>query len=128
MEVRKFETGSQRDIRDGKGRFDLLPPEALFALAKHFEQGARKYEDRNWEKGQDLGTYCDSGLRHLVSFMAGQVDEDHLVAAAWNLVAAITTRARIQAGILPSTLDNMPPQHLRTPNAMLESGRERPAV
>jgi hypothetical protein len=128
VEVRKFETGSQRDIRDGKGRFDLLPPEALFALAKHFEQGARKYEDRNWEKGQDLGTYCDSGLRHLVSFMAGQVDEDHLVAAAWNLVAAITTRARIQAGILPSTLDNMPPQHLRTPNAMLESGRERPAV
>jgi hypothetical protein len=60
--------------------------------------------------------------------MAGQVDEDHLVAAAWNLVAAITTRARIQAGILPTTLDNMPPQHLRTPNAMLESGRERPAV
>lgn len=128
LPVRKFETGSQRDIRDGKGRFDLLPPEALFALAKHFEQGAKKYEDRNWEKGQDLGTYCDSGLRHLVSFMAGQVDEDHLVAAAWNLVAAITTRARIKAGLLPATLDNMPPQHLRTPNAMLESGREGQAV
>jgi len=128
MEVRKFETGSQRDIRDGKGRFDLLPPEALFALAKHFEQGAKKYEDRNWEKGQDLGTYCDSGFRHLVSFMAGMRDEDHLVAACWNLVAAITTRARIQAGILPVSLDNMPPQHLRTPNAMLESGREGQAV
>ncbi len=128
MSIRKFETGSQRDIRDGKGRFDLLPPEALFALAKHFEQGAKKYEDRNWEKGQDLGTYCDSGLRHLASFMAGMVDEDHLVAACWNLVAAITTRARIQAGLLPATLDNMPPQHLRTSNAMLESGREGPAV
>lgn len=127
-QVRKFETGSQRDVRDGKGRFDLLPPEALFALAKHFEQGAKKYEDRNWEKGQDLGTYCDSGFRHLVSFMAGMVDEDHLVAACWNLVAAITTRARIQAGLLPASLDNMPPDHLRGPNAMLQSGREEAAV
>ena len=111
--IRKFETGSQRDVRDGKGRFDLLPPEALILLAKHFEQGAKKYEDRNWEKGQDLGTYCDSGLRHLVSFMGGAVDEDHLVAAAWNLIAAITTRARIQAGLLSPSLDNMPPAHLR---------------
>lgn len=128
MEVRKFETGSQRDIRDGKGRFDLLPPEALFALAKHFEQGAKKYEDRNWEKGQDLGSYCDSGYRHFVSWMAGYTDEDHLVAAAWNLIAAITTRERIRKGLLPSSLDNMPPDHLRGPNAMLQSGRQGQTV
>ena len=35
----------------GKGRCDLLPPNALLRLARHFENGSKKYGDRNWEKG-----------------------------------------------------------------------------
>lgn len=50
----EFQTGSIRDTREGKGRYDLLPPHAIFRLAKHFENGAKKYGDRNWEKGQPL--------------------------------------------------------------------------
>ena len=38
----KFETGSVRDSRSGKGRYDLLPPYALKRLAQHFENGANK--------------------------------------------------------------------------------------
>ena len=50
-ERQEFSTGSVRDTRKGKGRFDLLPPKAIRRLAVHFESGAIKYGDRNWEKG-----------------------------------------------------------------------------
>lgn len=106
---RQFATGSQRDNRDGKGRFDLLPPRAMLLLAKLFEKGAENYGDRNWEKGQDLGSYFDSGLRHVFEYMAGHTNEDHLVSAAWNFMAAIETRERIREGILGSDLENIPP-------------------
>jgi hypothetical protein len=108
-----FSTGAQRDSRTGKGRFDLLPPRALLRVAKHFEAGALKYSDRNWEKGQPLSRYFDSALRHLNSFLAGQVDEDHATAAAWNVLCLIETRERITEGWLPKELDDLPPGFMR---------------
>ena len=33
----EFGTGAVRDIRDGKGRFDLLPTRAIREVAQHFE-------------------------------------------------------------------------------------------
>jgi hypothetical protein len=88
-EKRTFETGSVRDKRDGKGRCDLLPACALLRVAKHYEAGGKKYGDRNWEKGQPIGDLLDSGIRHLLNYMDGQADEDHLAAAAWNILGAI---------------------------------------
>ena len=41
-EREQFKTGSQRDTRRGKDRFDLLPPHALLRLAQHYENGANK--------------------------------------------------------------------------------------
>lgn len=101
---REFVTGSVRDVRDGKGRCDLLPPRALLELAVHFERGAAKYGDNNWLKGQPLSAYYDSGLRHMLKWKVGEGDEDHLVAAAWNLVAALETRALAAADLLPHEL------------------------
>ena len=46
-----FDTGAVRDMHEGKGRFDLLPMCVLMRLAKHYEAGAKKYEERGWEKG-----------------------------------------------------------------------------
>lgn len=103
----EFETGSRRDTRKGKGRFDLLPPYALFRLARHYENGAAKYGDRNWEKGQDLGRYLDSAFRHTLKYLMGIGDEDHLSAAVWNLFSIIETKFRIEAGMLPEELDNV---------------------
>jgi len=106
---RHFPTGSQRDTREGKGRFDLLPPLFLILLAKHFERGGAKYEDRNWEKGQPMSTYLDSALRHLVKYTwYGADNEDHLVAAAWNLAAMVETRERAKLGVLPKELADVP--------------------
>ena len=103
----EFDTGSKRDTRDGKGRFDLIPPYALTRLARHYENGATKYGDRNWEKGQPLARYLDSMIRHAYKFLGGSREEDHLAAVAWNALAYIETEYRIERGILPADLDDI---------------------
>ena len=84
---KEYASGAVRDRPEGKGRFDLLEPELLFRLANHYEAGAKKYDDRNWEKGIPVSDCTNSALRHLTKFLAGQNDEDHLAAAAWNIAA-----------------------------------------
>ena len=101
---REFETGSRRDVAAGKGRYDLLPFSVIDALAKHFEKGAAKYGDRNWEKGQPLSVFADSGLRHAFKGVRGESDEDHIIAAIWNFMAYWRTQDNIRKGELPIEL------------------------
>ncbi len=105
----EFSTGSKRDNRDGKGRYDLLPAYAISRLARHYENGADKYGDRNWEQGQPLARYLDSMIRHAFKFLGGSREEDHLAAVAWNAIAYIETEHRIEKGILPAELDDIEP-------------------
>jgi len=107
-ERQNFDTGSVRDTNIGKGRFDLIAPYAMLRLAEHYENGALKYGDRNWELGQPLSRYLDSAMRHLTKVLMGLEDEDHLCAAAWNLLAVIETQKRIELGIVPEELDDLP--------------------
>ena len=86
-----FGYGAQRDRGEEKGRFDLLPASAIARLAKHFQAGAKKYADRNWEKGMPLHMFFDSGLRHVFQYLDGDTSEDHLVAATWNFICAMWT-------------------------------------
>ena len=104
----KFTTGSVRDTSEGKGRFDLISPVALIRIAKHYENGSRKYGDRNWEKGQNICRYLDSAIRHLYRHLEGDRSEDHLAAAAWNAMGAIHTEEMIERGLLPKELDDRP--------------------
>lgn len=89
-----FTTGAVRDMHQGKGRCDLLPPLALLRLARHFEAGAIKYGDRNWEIGIPCHSFLDSALRHIFKYMAGYTDEDHLIAALWNLACLAETEEK----------------------------------
>ncbi len=88
---RQFETGAVRDMAKGKGRCDLIPPNALLKLAQHFENGAEKYEARNWEKGIAISVFMDSAFRHYLKYMAGHTDEDHLLSLLWNVICAMET-------------------------------------
>ena len=88
-ERRQFETGAVRDRAVGKGRFDLLSTQMLMRLARHYEAGSIKYSDRNWENGMPFSVYVDAAMRHLVKYIAGWNDEDHLAAAIWNLAALV---------------------------------------
>ncbi len=103
----EFDTGSKRDSREGKGRFDLISPIALRRLAGVYERGATKYGDRNWEKGQKMSRILDSALRHLNEYKEGWRDEDHLAQAMWNVAALIHfEELRPDLNDLPMYMDN----------------------
>lgn len=102
--VRVSPTGAKRSSGKGKGRYDLLPPEALQAWASRMEDGVEKYGARNCEKGLPLTSYLDSAMRHLVQLMAGYEDEDHAAAILFNIGFYIATNERINSGELPEFL------------------------
>ena len=128
----EFSTGAVRDMREGKGRCDLMPldvvakilanqdlesiakfqksgrvdylynilkfgatfgkPEDMFLeVAKHFEDGAKKYGENNWQKGIPVNCYIDSAVRHYLKFLRGDTDERHDRAFVWNILCCIWT-------------------------------------
>lgn len=102
----EFDTGSRRDSQDGKGRFDLLPIEAVTRWAQLLERGAAKYGENNWQLGQPYSRVRSSMLRHAMQAAAGHTDEDHLAAVIFNAAALITFEERIARGELPASLDD----------------------
>lgn len=133
----EFATGAVRDMREGKGRCDLMPLEVVsrcinydkgdcvfdfirmfqitndtrylyeildvFAtkafnanrytmfleVAKHFEEGAKKYGESNWQLGIPVHCYIDSAVRHYLKWLRGDKDEPHDRAFVWNLMCCI---------------------------------------
>lgn len=137
----QFESGAVRDMREGKGRCDLMPlevvaeflilfhsqqaaapinhiawfqksgdteelyrsmytfcmnagynlshPTMLLEVAKHFEEGAKKYGENNWQKGIPVHCYIDSAVRHYLKWLRGDKDEYHDRAFCWNLMCCI---------------------------------------
>lgn len=141
----EFESGAVRDMREGKGRCDLMPlyvvshilggssidhdpilrrvedfrktgnseylynaisefvqkhgwgaydyDEAnctmLLEVAKHFEEGAKKYGENNWQKGIPAKCYIDSAVRHYLKWLRDDKDEPHDRAFVWNLMCCI---------------------------------------
>lgn len=103
-----FDSGAVRDVRQGKGRYDLISFLALSRIAGVYERGAAKYDDRNWEKGMPIGRTLDSALRHIGQYITGEDDEDHLAQAAWNLIAALHFDEGIKRGYYEAELDDRP--------------------
>ena len=63
----------------------------LLKLAVHFEKGAAKYGDNNWQKGIPVSRYVDSAVRHYLKSRRGDTDEDHASACLWNLLCGVWT-------------------------------------
>lgn len=59
---------------------------AMLEVAIHFEEGATKYGERNWEAGIDIHCYIDSAVRHYLKWRRGDIDERHDRAVLWNLM------------------------------------------
>ena len=109
----EFPTGAVREPNNDRGRFDLIPPEALRKLAIHYERGARKYSDRNWERGIPLSKHLNSALRHLQDFLEGDRTEDHLSACVFNCFAIAHGLHKIDLGKLPADLNDLPNQEVK---------------
>lgn len=103
-----FTTGAQKDQK-GKPRFDLIPPEAMLALAEVYALGAEKYEDRNWEKGIPFSACLGALKRHLNAFELGHMintadgQHEHIAHVMWWAVALTTfiKRDRLDLNDLP---------------------------
>lgn len=106
--TQQFETGSVRDADESKSRIDLISPMFLDRLGQWLRKGAEKYSERNWELGQPFARVMASCLRHLNAYREGKRDEDHLIAAACNLMFLAHYEAAIERGLLPASLDNLP--------------------
>lgn len=89
---------------EGKPRYDLIPPEAIEAIAVHYMQGAKKYADRNWERGMDWGKCFRALMSHAIKWQKGETyDNDpsmpgyeahHMIAVAWNAIALYIYQTR----------------------------------
>ena len=84
-----FPTGGVRDMHEGKGDMVSIPWESILRLSKHYENGAKKYRRWNFRKGIPISSFIDSACRHLAKYQCGMDDEDHLAAAAFNVLGAM---------------------------------------
>ena len=99
VEVRNIdpETGGEKGTK--LARFSLIPPEFLWALAEHYGLGARKYADRNWERGYNWSLSIDALERHLNQWKMGEIYDletggHHLIAVAWHACALFIYQLR----------------------------------
>lgn len=87
--------------RNGDPRFlyDALSSSGVFhdpytmflEVSKHFEAGAEKYGEHNWQKGLPTQCYVDSAVRHYLKWLRGDKDEPHDRAFVWNILCCIWT-------------------------------------
>jgi hypothetical protein len=92
------EAGGTKDDKD-KPRVDLIPPEAIWAMSDVFTFGAKKYGDRNWEKGIAANRLFGAVQRHLWQWWMGfDLDEEsglsHLSHAICSFAMLIATVSR----------------------------------
>lgn len=104
----EFDTGAVRDTAEGKPRPDLISPFAQWRKGEWLRLGAQKYAERNWEKGMLFSRCVASIFRHLLEYMMGKDNEDHLAAIAVNAEFLMHYEHEIKAFRLPCTLDDMP--------------------
>lgn len=70
-------------------RYDGKPETMILEVSKHFEDGARKYGENNWQRGLPVNCYIDSALRHYLKHRRGDTDEPHDRAFVWNIMCCI---------------------------------------
>lgn len=80
-------------------RFDLIPAEALEALAEVYGSGAKKYDDRNWEKGYRYGLSFAAMMRHAWAWWRGEDNDpesghSHMAHVMWHAATLFTFRRR----------------------------------
>lgn len=92
-DIQKLNEGIKHDQE--KDRIELFPPEALFAISRVLTFGAKKYSDRNWERGMAWSRCFGACMRHLwawwagcgpttKSFLFGDLDEETSMSHLWH--------------------------------------------
>lgn len=74
-----------------KVRLDLLPVQPIIEIGKVLTYGAKKYSERNWEKGLAWSRCYGAALRHLLAWQSGETNDpetglNHLAHAACEIL------------------------------------------
>lgn len=91
------ESGDVSYLRDALSSSGVFhdPYTMFLEVAKHFEEGAKKYGEvngvPNWKLGIPVKCYIDSAVRHYLKFLRGDTDEPHDRAFCWNIMCCIWT-------------------------------------
>jgi len=91
-------SGTKHD--SGKLRWDLLPWDAAEEVVKILTFGAKKYDDRNWEKGISYSRLFAALQRHLTAWFQYRIERDtesglhHLAHAACCLMFLLALSIR----------------------------------
>ena len=86
--VESAKAGTKDD--QSKLRMDLIPPEAIEALADALTFGSKKYGDRNWEKGMNWGRIFGALMRHLWAWWGGKdLDSETGKSHLWHALACL---------------------------------------
>jgi len=81
----------------------------LLEVSKHFEDGAKKYGERNWQKGIPAHSYIDSAVRHYLKYLRRDKDEPHDRAFVWNILCCIwTIKNRPEMQDMPTRQEKRP--------------------
>jgi hypothetical protein len=96
-----FASGAKRSGDCKTERWDLISPLALRRLAAVYDEGAKKYGEKNWELGMGIGGLLNHAIRHCYLYLGGDDSEDHLSHALWNLAAAVHSQEMAEAGVEP---------------------------
>jgi len=84
---------------EGKLRYDLIPPEAMEYWAEVYTIGAKKYADRNWEKGMSWCRIFRAMMSHSWKWFRGEKfdlkdGQHHLASVMWCAASLIAYEAR----------------------------------
>lgn len=100
-ERENYESGMRRDTQDGKPRYSLIDKVFLKRWAELMTRGADKYGIDNWRLAnspEEWARFRDSGERHLQQWLAGDTEEDHAAAVAFNMAAADYVERKLKRG------------------------------
>lgn len=103
--MQKFSTGAKRGTDVSGVPYHLLSQIALRRYAKAMAEGSIKYGKFNWLKGLPADNLVDHLYAHLAAFLEGDISEDHLGHALWNLATLVhfsETRPELFADLSPS--------------------------
>lgn len=75
--------------------FTTMPLRALAELAKLQKYGDEKYGAHNW-RGISEADHLDHAFAHVLAHQLGDLTDDHLIHAAWRLLAAVEANLTIR--------------------------------
>lgn len=61
----------------------------LLEVSIHYEEGAKKYGEFNWQRGIPPNCYINSAVRHYLKWRRNDQDEPHDRAFVWNILCCI---------------------------------------